>query len=266
MNPSTEMPVFLTGGFHEKLPVVPLHVHDGIEFIYITHGRCILTVEDSLTLEAGVDELLLLPPGRPHRQLSSEDTRSIYVSCRVSPALLDDTARVISLKTEPCIKRWLTEICDLNAQGHAQAVRPISGLLYALACRLHDIEAQRKDRDDLHPALCAALDLLDKNIAAQWTLAALAREAGVSPSYLSALFKQRFDTGPLVYFQERKLRRAEQLLRDSYLSIKEVGYLCGYEDPNYFSRRFRRRFGRSPTDQRKNPPPRRAHWLEPEPH
>jgi len=262
MTRSSDWPVFLTGGFHKKVPEVPLHVHDGLEFIYVTHGRCSLVIENSLTLEAGTDDLLILPAGRPHRQRADEETRSIYVSCRISPALLDDTPRVIPLAEEPEIKRWLTEICEMNGRLHAQAAAPISGLLYALVCRLHDIEAQRKDRDDLHPSLRRALDLLEGDLTTHWTLPALARETGVSSSYLSALFKKRFGVGPLGYFQERRLRRAEQLLRDPYLSIKEAGYLCGYDDPNYFTRQFRKRFERSPSEYRKNPPSPQALWLE----
>lgn len=258
-----DMPVFLTGGFHRDVPLVPLHIHDGLEFIYVTHGFCKLAIENGPVLEAGPDELIILPPRRAHRQIAPRTARSIYISCRMSPALLDDSPRIIVLKTEPDIRRWLTEICDLHNRLHARAAGPIAGLLYALACRLRGIEAQRKHRDDLHPALRAALDLLENNISKHWKLEDLAAQSGVSASHLAALCKQRFGCGPLAWLQERRLLRAEQLLRDPYLSIKEIGGLCGYADANYFARQFRKHFGRSPTAYRRNPLSPNARWLEP---
>ncbi len=49
---------------------------------------------------------------------------------------------------------------------------------------------------------------------------------------------------------ERALLEARRLLLYSNLSVAEVGYATGFEDPAYFSRFFARHTGRSPRDWR----------------
>ena len=53
--------------------------------------------------------------------------------------------------------------------------------------------------------------------------------------------------GYRVLRDERQKSRAESLLRDSRLTIAEVGYALGYEDPANFGRACRRWFGASPS-------------------
>ena len=53
------------------------------------------------------------------------------------------------------------------------------------------------------------------------------------------------------YLGELRLRRAQELLKDSELSVNEVASKCGYTDIAYFSRSFKKRLGVSPSKWRK---------------
>jgi AraC-like DNA-binding protein len=44
------------------------------------------------------------------------------------------------------------------------------------------------------------------------------------------------------------MRRAASLLVSGAASVKEVSRACGFDDPNYFAKAFRRSFGASPTE------------------
>lgn len=44
------------------------------------------------------------------------------------------------------------------------------------------------------------------------------------------------------------MERAAKLLSDSRLSVKRISLACGFEDPNYFSKVFRRTFSTSPLE------------------
>ena len=52
------------------------------------------------------------------------------------------------------------------------------------------------------------------------------------------------------YIQLVRIRNAQSLLRDTTLSIQEVSYSVGIDDPLYFSKIFRRLSGQSPRDYR----------------
>lgn len=72
--------------------------------------------------------------------------------------------------------------------------------------------------------------------------------SGLSTSHLCQLFSSLVGRPPLAYLIDIRLQHALRLLRESDLSIKEVGNAVGIRDPNYFSRLFRKRFERNPRD------------------
>lgn len=74
----------------------------------------------------------------------------------------------------------------------------------------------------------------------------LAAHCRVSGSRLSHLFKEETGTTPQRFSEKLRLDFARQLLAQTNLSIAEVGNEVGFDDPLYFSRRYRRAFGCAP--------------------
>jgi two-component system response regulator YesN len=79
----------------------------------------------------------------------------------------------------------------------------------------------------------------------------IADRVNLSPYYISKLFKEQLGLNYIDYLTECRIERAKSLMCDSELSLKEITYEVGYNDPNYFSRVFRRVYGISPTEYRK---------------
>ena len=78
----------------------------------------------------------------------------------------------------------------------------------------------------------------------------LARRQGVSPGYLSTVFKRA--TGQTVsdYIRERRMEHAAHLLGSTSLQIQTVALHCGIMDVQYFSKIFKRQMGQTPSDYR----------------
>lgn len=74
----------------------------------------------------------------------------------------------------------------------------------------------------------------------------IAAAARTTPNYLSALFRQHVGICFSDYVSDKRLALAKDLLRDMTLSISEVSRRVGYDDPGYFTRRFRQATGLSP--------------------
>ncbi|PPA69359.1 response regulator [Jeotgalibacillus proteolyticus] len=83
------------------------------------------------------------------------------------------------------------------------------------------------------------------------SLELISREAGLSPIYMSKLFKEKLGINYISFLTECRLEKAKKLMRDSEKSMKEISIDIGYHDPNYFSKVFKKAFHMSPTDYRK---------------
>jgi two-component system, response regulator YesN len=74
----------------------------------------------------------------------------------------------------------------------------------------------------------------------------------LSPNYLSKVFKEETGKNFSEYLLEVKLENARKLLSDPNLKIYEIADAVGYDNPKNFTRAFKRYFGKSPWDFRKD--------------
>jgi AraC-like DNA-binding protein len=104
-----------------------------------------------------------------------------------------------------------------------------------------------------HPAeqgVRQSIEWMQRNLHREASLDELAREAGISVSHFSAIFKRRTGFAPINYFLRLKISNACRLLDTTSMEIKEVASAAGFEDPFYFSRFFKKIMGHSPRSYR----------------
>ncbi|MBO1005936.1 response regulator transcription factor [Pseudogracilibacillus auburnensis] len=83
------------------------------------------------------------------------------------------------------------------------------------------------------------------------SLDGIAQKFELSPIYISKLFKEQLGINYIAFLTECRLEKAKKLMLDPEKSLKEITYEVGYQDPNYFSKVFRKTFGKSPTEYRR---------------
>ena len=79
----------------------------------------------------------------------------------------------------------------------------------------------------------------------------MAASAGISSSEAGRCFQKYYGKAPIEYMIEYRLDQARRLLESSELSVKEIGFECGFYDPSYFTRIYRKHFGITPGNYRK---------------
>ena len=67
---------------------------------------------------------------------------------------------------------------------------------------------------------------------------------------LERLFRLHLNDTPSNFYLGLRLEKARQLLRQSDMSVLEVGLACGFESPSYFSRSYKAHFGVTPSEDR----------------
>jgi AraC-like DNA-binding protein len=91
-----------------------------------------------------------------------------------------------------------------------------------------------------------ALAMMHRHPARPWTLADLAREAGISRSVLAERFHHYLGEPPISYLTRWRLQVGAQLLRSTSYSVAQIASEAGYESEPAFNRAFKREFGLPP--------------------
>ena len=101
--------------------------------------------------------------------------------------------------------------------------------------------------DDLLVHLRRAKDVADRSYAEPIDLDALAAAASVSKYHFLRCFAATYGRTPAQYVTERRIERAQDLLRCTNLTVTEVCMLVGYSSLGSFSTRFSELVGLSPS-------------------
>jgi AraC family transcriptional regulator len=87
---------------------------------------------------------------------------------------------------------------------------------------------------------------MHSRLATRLTIADVARECRLTPSYFAKAFRRTTGMSPHQYLTELRVREAKGLLLSSTLPLADVAIICGFRDQSYFTRVFSRSAGTSP--------------------
>lgn len=93
---------------------------------------------------------------------------------------------------------------------------------------------------------------LDRHLAEEKSPAAYASMLNISEIYLNEAVKSVTGLSAGAYIRSRVMAQARRQLAYTSLSSKQIAYSLGYEDYAYFSRLFKKHFGKSPSEYRKD--------------
>ena len=109
-----------------------------------------------------------------------------------------------------------------------------------------------KEKSDIeNSAIKKSLEWINSNYNWNITLNDAAKEVMLSPVYYGRLFKKNVGVSFTAYVLDFRLNKARHLLKDSMLNVREIANLVGYKDVNYFIRLFKKKYGVSPNEFKK---------------
>ena len=91
-----------------------------------------------------------------------------------------------------------------------------------------------------------AVTFIEENLSRRLSLSEVAQATALSPNYLTALLGQEMGRTFVELITELRIIKASDLLTYSNLNIAQIADAVGFEDADYFSRRFRQIVGCSP--------------------
>ncbi|WP_211748022.1 AraC family transcriptional regulator [Paenibacillus sp. Marseille-Q4541] len=144
---------------------------------------------------------------------------------------------------------WFTDICDSihrhwhsgEGLGKYRSQILFQEALYWMA------KSNTQAPADTDSALQQTKDYIDQHYNESLTLDRLCRMAGLSLKYYSELFKKQYAVSVTEYIAKVRMEHAKRLMMDPELKMREIAHLVGYPDEFYFSRKFKKMMGISPS-------------------
>lgn len=254
-------------------PQQPDHCHNYYEIFYLLSGRCRFLLKDTVYhLEKG--DLILISPGDLHHSLYypgvSCDIINIcfkreYVNLEVLkpwlPADAMDSLRsfmgsVPALYQEDfhgLLGRMLSEHSEVDEYSRAFLVCFLQELLLLLMRHSVMNEKEPELLNSRDADIMAATKYIYKNFRRPLTLEEVSGIASLSPTYFSKKFKQVTGMGFKEYLNYVRLKHAQTALLTTSNTITDIALEYGFNDSNYFKDLFKRVYGKSPREYRKNP-------------
>lgn len=262
---------------HTRFAPFPRHSHNYVEIMYMCAGQTVHVVDGGapITLQAG--ELLFLSQRASHA-IRKADVGDIAVNFIVLPHFFDFAFELIG--TENVLGRFLLGTLQsggetirylhckaahllpvqnsvesmiwnlLHKAPNAQRVNQVSMALLLLQLLSHPecLATQRQGTYD-SPLVLAALREIEENCRTA-CLSDVAEQFNVSLAYLSAQVKAVTGSTFKSLLQQKRLDKAQRLLRQTKLPIQAVAEAVGYETTSYFYSIYKKQFGITPKEYR----------------
>ena len=210
-------------------------------------GTLTLPEYEAHPIEAG--SLFLIPAGVRYRIEGSEELSYCYISFMGTRATELVAELQITMKApgfrgfEGLIPLWKQSIQRLNLQNANLLTESV--LLYTLSYLAENQSTDTAEKGDtVFQSIVAYLDnnYCDPTV----NLKKVADIFGYTDKYLSHLFKSKMKMNWTAYLNHLRIQHAIELLERGYSNIAELSSICGYTDPLYFSKVFKKTTGKTP--------------------
>lgn len=153
-----------------------------------------------------------------------------------------DQIGIIPASASAQIMEFYKPLSNMFEQKKVDDIPVASAMIFSL---IMDV-ADKTQHSQCPEKLAICMNYIQKHIAEPISLESLASIVNSSKTTLKELFAKYLRTSPGRYICDTRLNYAKSLLSKQHISIKTIAFMCGYENPLYFSNAFKHKFGVSP--------------------
>ncbi len=230
-----------------------IHLHSFYEVHFVISGDISYECAGR-TITVTQDHALLIPPGVPHRR---SDNQGHFL--KASFAFLPEFGKKspLSLPTDQVLSfiypRQIAEdidrilqICDHNDMFSAYLVSSLCLCVFHAVLRSLGAEIPPRVHVDTDPRFEIAKTFIRNNKHRLIGCEDVAKECCLSSKQLTRIFKTHTGQTLFEYIMDQRYRYSQNLLLQSNATIKEIGYMLGFENESGFISFFKRQSGMSP--------------------
>lgn len=269
------VPIYVEIGILSSFPKMTAlcHWHDDIEYIKVTKGHMMYSVNDKKILLKENDGLLVNSK-QMHFGFTDDRTECEFICILFSPNLLKNNVELTGKFLDPVISASnVIEYYYLNSQHPSSAYIielydmifeiyqnkklgfefDIVGKLFTIWIEwfklinssLSDAETNTSGEVNLQKQM---VTYIHQNYSKRITLNDIAQSGNVCKSKCCKIFKKYLNKSPMGFLNSYRMIISIDLLKDSQFSITEIAYTCGFSNPSYYSEMFKQYKGCTPSE------------------
>lgn len=243
---SKDIPSYPSGTANYTIPSEPSIAMKAIEERYLAEEELLNAVAHGKT-EAALAAQIKFRNHRlnPRTPDPMRNTKNMLFVLNTLLRKAAQSGHVHPLHIDQLSTQFAVQIENMTSLSALNTIAPTMVRRYCLLVKNYS-------RNGYSALIQTCLDYIDFHYTEDLSLDNMAKICSVSNSYLSSLFKKEVSMTLTDYVNTTRIRQSLILLNSSSLSIQEIASQCGFSDPNYFTRTFKRFQGQSPKHYRES--------------
>ena len=218
---------------------------DDYYLLVMTEGELILP---DRTIRA--QDVVIFPPRYHYTYTNTGDAHLCYLWAHFTGSYARELIEQIGLFPMPSVKHVSTSVYSDFCKIFDIYIE--NGILrdHLLSSALEHILLKLAADQSTAQSTLRSVSYIHSHYMEKISISELARMDSLSVSRYNTVFKDATGTAPIAYLIDTRMNVACELLRDTDMSVKNVGASVGYSDPQFFSKLFKRHVGMSPIEYR----------------
>ncbi|MBE7021192.1 MAG: AraC family transcriptional regulator [Ruminococcaceae bacterium] len=134
------------------------------------------------------------------------------------------------------------------SEPHSQA--QILSVMYNIFSKIMKQSNKNTNTDNKTYYVTSFLRFIEENYSQNIQIPDIAKFVGLSASQLYRIVMNQFNVSPVEFLTSYRINKSKNYLKEKDMKISVIAKLCGYTDPQYFSKSFYKRTGMTPTEYR----------------
>lgn len=201
-------------------------------------------------------DIFFVFPATPYSITSHKNLKYIYISF-IGIRANQIMERVMISKINPyyegydnLIHFWKDSLDIVNSTNIDLISESILLYTFSLICNNELTEETVDDNDDVVLKIKKYVD--DHFADPHLSLEMVSSHFSYNKKYISTVFGEKLGIGFNWYLRVIRIQNACTLMEKGFTSIKDIAYMCGFNDPLYFSKVFKKIVGKTPNEHKKN--------------
>lgn len=239
------------------------HYHNAYEIYYLLYGQRKILVQDRI-YEINAGDIMLFKPNVFHRSISMGHHKRLNIEFTMkfmnkyfSPITCSQILKCFDkeyIRVDDTKQQKLEDLLFETEKIYMTDDRfyIVFAQILKLLCELSEQDAGSvNELSKSSQKLTPIIEYINSNYTSIENIDEIAEQCYINKSYMCRLFKKEMGITLIQYINNIKIQQACELLRNTDMTLTDIGTKCGFSNASYFSAQFKKELSITPSEFRR---------------